>query len=73
MSNPEFIAQQCDGCGGFLHGRHAYEYAVAPPDFATLYVNHSEAHRHARAAGWYLVEADLCPTCKEKQEVPDGD
>lgn len=70
MSNPEFIAQKCDGCGKLLT-EHGTTIAIGHVGDPIAYLtNHSEAHRHARAAGWYIAEVDLCPVCAEKREVP---
>lgn len=69
MSNPEYVGQCCDGCGGHLYLDHAGEYYVAR-DHGTHWLNHSEANRAARAAGWYIADKDLCPECREKMEVP---
>lgn len=69
MSNPQFIGQQCDVCERFLRlNFDRDEYETCHIKYATFYNNHSEAHRHARAAGWYLVEVDLCPSCRANRE-----
>ena len=60
MSNPEFVAMQCDECQWML------AIHLQPPVIngfawwrATTFQNHSDAWAAARAHGWYIAERDL--------------
>lgn len=66
MSNPEFVAQKCDQCPHKI-GPRGTLVVYDPPK---MFENHSDAHREARAYGWYIAEKDLCPYCASKMEVP---
>ena len=78
---PEFISLQCDHCGGALTHLYDGRYVVTEPNdgkIPEMFVNHSEAYRAGRAAGWYIADLELCPTCaeayaveKSNQEVKD--
>ena len=77
MATPEFISLQCDHCGGALAQiydgqRWAHQWVVAQPNDGLeleMFINHSEAYRAGRKAGWYIAEAELCPTCAEAYAV----
>ena len=77
MSNPEFVAQKCDGCPNWLawsNMRSAFINAPAGPGTGNdirSFESHGEAHREARSKGWYIAERDLCPVCRDEQEVPE--
>jgi hypothetical protein len=59
--NVELIRKQCDGCNIELY-----------QPGCNLFNNHSDADAKARAQGWYIDgQQDLCPTCRDKMEVPN--
>jgi len=70
VSNRESITQHCDGefCQSVITTDGTR--SAASQSKWRHFDSHSEAWKVARRQGWYIADRDLCPSCREKVEVP---